>query len=91
MLKASKIELAEIISQAMQDRDILSIEFHNVLQEVEKNQKRKIDIRNQAKTKIRQITKEQQEKVLKHGRKEGKEDILRKIVNTSDIQGINAI
>ena len=34
--------------------------------------------------------KEQQE-VLEQGRKEGKEDFLRKITNTSGTQGVNAI
>ena len=39
--------IANIISQAMQDRDISSTEFHKVLQEaVEKYRKPKADIRN---------------------------------------------
>ena len=83
--------IAGIISQAMQDVDISSIGFHKVLQEVEKYSKLKADIRNQTKTKVRQITKERREELLGQGRKEGKEDVLRKIANTSDIQGINAI
>ena len=62
-----------------------------VLQEVEKYRKVKTDIRNQAKTKVREITKEQREELLEQGRKEGKEDFLRKIANTSGIQGVNAI
>ena len=49
------------------------------------------DIKKQAKTKVRQITKEQREELLELGRKEGKEDFLRRIANTSDIQGVNAI
>ena len=60
----------------MQDGDISSIEFHKVLQEVEKYRKLKADIRNQTKTKVRQITKEQQEELLEQRRKEGKEDFL---------------
>ena len=60
----------------MQDGDISSIEFHKVLQEVEKYRKLKADIRNQTKAKVRQITKEQQEELLEQGRKEGKEDFL---------------
>ena len=75
----------------MQDRNISSIEFYKVLQEVEKHRKLKADIRNQAKTKVRQITKEQREELLQQGRKKGKEDILRKIANTSDISGVGAI
>ena len=75
----------------MQDGDISSIEFHTVLQEVEKYRKLKVDIRNQAKAKVKQITKEQQEELLEQGRKEGKEDFLRKIANTSGVQGVSAI
>ena len=48
------------------------------MQEVEKHHKLKADIRNQAKTKVRQITKEQREELLEQGKKEGKEDFLRK-------------
>ena len=83
--------MADIISQEMQDGYISSIEFHKALQEVEKYRKLKADIRNQTKTKVIQITKEQLEELLEQGRKEGKEDFLQKIANTSDIQGISAI
>ena len=48
-----------IISQAMQDGDISPTEFHKVLQEVEKYLKLKANIRNQAKAKVKEITKEQ--------------------------------
>ena len=61
------------------------------MQEVEKYRKLKTDIRNQAKTNGRQIIKEQREELLEQGRKEGNENFLRKIVNTSDIQGASAI
>ena len=77
LLAQSKLDsIADIISQAMQDGDISSIEFHKVLQEVEKYRKLKADIRNQAKAKVKQITKEQREELLEQGRKEGKEDFL---------------
>ena len=92
LLAQSKLDsITDIISQAMQDRDISPTEFHKVLQEVEKYRKLKADIRNQAKAKIKQITKEQREELLEQGRKEGKEDFLRKIANTSGTQGANAI
>ena len=72
-LAHSKLDsITNIISQAMQDGDISPTEFHKVLQEVEKYRKLKADIRNQAKANIKQITKEQRDKVLEHGRKEGK-------------------
>ena len=48
----------------MQDEDISSIEFHKVLQEVEKFRKLKADIKNQAEAKVKQITKEKREELL---------------------------
>ena len=84
LLAQSKLDsIANIISQAMQDGDISLTEFDKVLQEVEKYCKLKADIRNQAKAKVKEITKEQREEILEQGRKEGKEDFLRKIANTS--------
>ena len=62
-----------------------------VLQEVEKYRNLKADIRNQAKAKVKQITKEQREELLEQGRKEGKEKFLRKIANILGIEGVNAI
>ena len=67
------------------------MEFHKVLEEVEKYCKLKVDIRNQTKAKIKPITKEQRDKLLEQGKKDGKEDFLRKIANTSCIQGVSAI
>ena len=58
----SKLDnIADIISQAMQDGDISPTEFHKVLQESEKYGKLKADIRNRAKAKVKQIEKEQRE------------------------------
>ena len=68
-----------IISQATQDGDISPTEFQKVMQEVEKYRKLKADIRNQAKDKVKEFTKEQGE------------DFLRKIANTSGTKGANAI
>ena len=61
----------------MENGYISSIEFHKVLQEVEKYHKIKADIRNQAKAKVKQIKKEQREELLEQVRKKGKEDFLR--------------
>ena len=92
LLAQSKLDsITNINSKAMQDGDISPNEFHKVLQEVEKYCKRNADIRNQAKAKVKEITKEQPEELLEQGRKEGKEDFLRKITNTSGTQGVNAI
>ena len=79
LLAQSKLDsIANIISQAMQDGDISPTEFHKVLQEVEKYRKHKAYIRNQAKAKVKEITKEQREEILEQGRKEGKEDFFTK-------------
>ena len=90
VLAQSKLDsIANIILQAMQDGDISPSEFHKVLQEVEKYRKLKGDIRNQATPKVKDITKEQREEILEQGRKEGKEDFLQKIANSSGTQGVN--
>ena len=92
LLAESKLDsIANIILQAMQDGDISPTEFHKVLQEVEKYRKLKANIRIRTKAKVKQISKEQREELLEKGRKEGKEDFLRKIANTSGIQGVSAI
>ena len=83
--------ITDIISQAVQDGDISLTEFHKVLQEVEKYRKLNADIRNQVKAKVKEITKEQREEILEQGRKESKEDFLRKIANSSGTQSVNAI
>ena len=75
----------------MQNEDISPTDFYKVLHEIEKYCKLKTDIWNQAKAKVKEITKEQQEELLEQGRKEGKEDFLRKIANTSGTQGVSAI
>ena len=68
LLGQSKLDsIANIISQAMQDGDIYPTEFHKVLQEVEKYRKLKADIRNQAKAKVKEITKEQGEELPEQG------------------------
>ena len=89
LLAQSKLHnIADIISQAMQDGDISPAEFHKVLQEREKYCKHKADIRNR--TNVKQIEKEQREEILEQGRKEGKEDLLQQISNSSSTQGVSA-
>ena len=73
LLAQSKLDsIANIISQAVQDGDISLTEFHKVLQEVEKYRKLKADIRNQAKAKVKEITKEQREETLSKEEKKAK-------------------
>ena len=83
LLAQSKIDsITNIISKAKLDGGISPTEFHKVLQEVEQYGKLKADIRNQAKAKVKGITKEQREEILEQGRKEGKEDFLLNNANT---------
>ena len=51
----------------MRDEDVSPTEFHKVLQEVEKYRKLKADIRNQAKAKVKEITKGQGEELPEQG------------------------
>ena len=53
--------------------------------------KLKADIRKQAKAKQAKLSKEQREEILEQGRKEGREDFLRKIANTSGIPNANVM
>ena len=65
LVAQSKLDsIAHIIPHPMQDRDIFPTEFHKALQKVEKYRKFKADIRNQAKAKVKEITKEQREELL---------------------------
>ena len=76
-LLAQSNSIANIISQATQDREFPILNFNKVLQEREKYRKLKAEIRNQTKVKVKQITKEQRDELLEQSRKEGKEDFLR--------------
>ena len=92
LLAQSKLgSIANIILQAMQDGDISPTEFHKVLQEGEKYRSFKADIRNQARTKVKEIIKEQRQELLEKGRKEGKEYFLQKIANSLGTYGVNAV
>ena len=92
LLAQSKLDsISGTISQAIQDENVSPTEFHKILQETENSRKLKADIRTQAKTKQAKLSKEQREEILEQGRKEGREDFLRKIANTSGIPNVNAM
>ena len=79
-LAQSKLaNIANIISQTMQGGCISSIEFHKVLQEVEKYRKLTANSTNQAKTKVRQIEKEQGEELAEQRCKEAKRVLKEKL------------
>ena len=76
LLAQSKLgSIYNMILQPMQDRGT-ETSYPLNLQEVKKHRKLKVDMRNQAKTKVKQITKEQPEEFFQQGRKKGKEDFL---------------
>ena len=92
LLAQSKLDsISETISQAIQDEKVFPTEFHKILQETENYRKLKADIRKQAKAKQAKLSKEQREEILEQGRKEGREDFLRKIANTSGINTVNVM
>ena len=80
-----------IWSQAKQDGEISSADFYKVPQELENYRQLKAEIRNQTTTKVKEIIKGQREELLEQGRKDGKEDFLRKIAGTSGTQGASTI
>ena len=93
LLTQSKLDsITDVISQTTQDGGISPAE---VLQEVQKYCKLKADIRNRTTAKVKQIEKERWGEIFEQGRKEvrkeGKEDFLRQIANSSGAQGANAI
>ena len=92
LLAQSKLDsISETISQAIQDEKVSATEFHKILKETENYRKLKADIRKQAKAKQAKLSKEQREEILEQGRKEGREDFLRKIANTSGIPNANVM
>ena len=92
LLSQSKLDsISETISQTIQDEKVSPTEFHKILQETENYRKLKADIRKQAKAKQAKLSKEQREGILEQGRKEGREDFLRKMTNTSGISNANAM
>ena len=69
-------------------KNISPTESHKILQETENYRKLKADIRTRAKKKQAKLSKEQREEILEQGRKERREDFLRKIANKVSIQSI---
>ena len=68
LLAQSKLDnIANIISQAIQDGHISPTDFHKVLQEVEKYRKLKADIRNQVKAKVKETRKKKPRKKSTQG------------------------
>ena len=84
LLAQSKLDsISGIISQAIQDENVSSTEFHKILQKTENYRKLKADIRVPENTKQAKLSKEQREELLEQGRKEGREDFLGKITTAN--------
>ena len=80
LLAQGKLDItANIISQAMQCGDFSPIEFLQSIAGGRKYRKLKADIRNQAKAKVKEITKGQWGEILEQGRKEDKENFFEKL------------
>ena len=75
----------------MQDRDISPPNFAKYCKRVKNILKLRPTLETEPRLRLKQIEKEQQEKILKQERKEGKEIFLQQIANSSVTQGVNAI
>ena len=83
-LAESKLDtISSIVSKAVEDSHISHQEYQLILKEVEHYRKMKEEIRTKSKKKTDAITAEQREAILARGRKEGREDFLKKIAGTS--------
>ena len=90
LLAESKLDsISDVVSQAIQDGDISPDEYQRILKEIEHYRQIKQQIRQKTKRITNAINEEQRQAILDQGRKEGKEDFLRQIANTSSIQPVN--
>ena len=90
-LAESKLDsISSLVSKAIEDAHVSHKEYQLILKEVEHYRAMKEEIRTKSKKTTDAITAEQREKILKQGRKEGKQDFLAKIVSTSATQPVSA-
>ena len=90
-LAESKLDtISGLVSKAVEDSHIDHQEYQLILKEVEHYRKMKEEIRTKSKKKTDAITAEQREEILKQGRKEGREDFLKKIAASSVTQPVSA-
>ena len=79
------------ISKAIQDGTIDHSEFQKIGEEKQRYLTRKQEIRSKAKKVVSKITKAQREEILEVGRKEGREEVAKKLVKDLDIQHVPVI
>ena len=90
-LAESKLDtISGIVSKAVEDSHIDHQEYLLILKEVEHYRTMKEEIRTKSKKTTDAITAEQREAILARGRKEGREDFLKKIAVTSATPTVSA-
>ena len=91
-LAESKLDtISSLVSKAIEDANISHEEYLFILKEIEHYREMKQEIRTKSKKAANKITAEQREAILAQGRKEGKQDFLRKIAATSDTPPANVM
>jgi len=91
-LAESKLDsISNLVSKAIENAHISHEEYQFILKEIEHYRVMKEQIRTKSKKVANAITVEQREAILAQGRKEGKQDFLRKIAATSDTPTANAM
>lgn len=91
LAEAKLDSISGLVSKAIEDAHISHQEYQFILKEVEHYRTLKEQIRTKSKRVVDTITAEQREAILAEGRKQGKQDFLRKIAQSSDIQTANAM
>ena len=79
------------ISQAIQDGDISPKEFDKILTEKQRYLEMKKSVRSKTKKLVKEINESQKKELLEQGRREGREEIAKKLVKPFDIQDVSAI
>ena len=82
--------ITTMLSKAIQDGAIDHDEFQKIVTEKQRYLTRKQEIRSNAKKIVSQITAAQREEILEAGRREGRDEIVKKLVQPSDIQRVSA-
>ena len=90
-LAESKLDtISGLVSKAIEDSHISHQEYQLILKEIEHYRTMKEEIRTKSKKTTDAITAEQREAILAQGRKEGREDFLKKIGASSVTQPVSA-
>ena len=77
------------ISKAIQDASISHDEFQQILNAKQRYLTKKHELRSKTKKALKEIYDNERKELLEQGRKEGREEIAKKLVNNSDIQPAN--